>query len=205
MSNTPNKITPDFLQSEITSIEYRRLTGTMTHCTVTVINGFTFTGESACADPSNYDKELGEKIALENAKSKMWVPYGFLLKEHLHRAIEAHEKCTAPQDPDHELTADEAAHPVKQGDRVDFGTALHLMELGERMQRSGWNGKGMFVYIVPAASYPAQRNTKGVLVGDYLDDMVPYAAYIALKTANGEVVPWTISQSDALAADWQLA
>lgn len=133
--------------------------------------------------------------------------------------------CTAPADPDHELTEEEIAmlasggslcdccefveggseHPIKEGDLVDFGTALHLMEVGERVQREGWNGKGMFVYIVPAASYPAQRNTKGVLVGDYPDDMVPYGAYIALKTASGEVVPWTISQSDALANDWCLA
>jgi len=133
--------------------------------------------------------------------------------------------CTAPQDPDHELTEDEVAtlasngslcdctwveldgteHPIEEGDLVDFGTALHLMELGERVQREGWNGKGMFVYIVPAASYPAQRNAKGVLVGDYPNDMVPYSAYIALKTASGEVVPWTISQSDALATDWCLA
>ena len=133
--------------------------------------------------------------------------------------------CTAPQDPNHELTEDEVAtlasngslcdctwveldgteHPIEKGDHVDFGTALHLMELGERVQREGWNGKGMFVYIVPAASYPAQRNAKGVLVGDYPDDMVPYSAYIALKTNSGEVVPWTISQSDALATDWCLA
>lgn len=133
--------------------------------------------------------------------------------------------CTAPQDPNHELTEDEVAtlasngslcdctwveldgteHPIEEGDLVDFGTALHLMELGERVQREGWNGKGMFVYIVPAASYPAQRNAKGVLVGDYPDDMVPYSAYIALKTNSGEVVPWTISQSDALATDWCLA
>ena len=135
------------------------------------------------------------------------------------------DKCTAPQDPDHELTEDEVAtlasngslcdctwveldgteHPIEEGDLIDFGTALHLMELGERVQREGWNGKGMFVYIVPAASYPAQRNAKGVLVGDYPDDMVPYSAYIALKTNSGEVVPWTISQSDALATDWCLA
>ena len=134
-------------------------------------------------------------------------------------------ECTAPQDPDHVLTDDEIATlasggslcnccefvqvggdcPIEKGDEFDFGSALHLMELGERVQREGWNGKGMFVYIVPAASYPAQRNAKGVLVGEYPDDMVPYSAYIALKTASGEVVPWTISQSDALATDWCLA
>lgn len=135
-------------------------------------------------------------------------------------------ECTAPSDPDHILTDDEIkrlnetgslcdcveiincednTHPIKQGDKFDFGTALHLMELGERVQREGWNGKGMFVYQVPAASYPAQRNSKGVLVGEYPDDMVPYAAYLALKTISGEVVPWTISQSDALAKDWILS
>lgn len=134
-------------------------------------------------------------------------------------------ECAAPQYPDHELTANEIKTlanggslcnccefvqvggdcPIEKGDEFDFGTALHLMGLGERVQREGWNGKGMFVYIVPAASYPAQRNAKGVLVGEYPDDMVPYSAYIALKTASGEVVPWTISQSDALATDWCLA
>lgn len=139
--------------------------------------------------------------------------------------VDEQQVCTAPSDPDHELTENEVAtlasggslcdccefvdgdseHPIKEGDLVDFGTALHLMELGERVQRAGWNGKGMFVYIVPAASYPAQRNAKGVLVGDYPDDMVPYSAYMALKSASGEVVPWTISQSDALATDWCLA
>ncbi len=139
--------------------------------------------------------------------------------------VDEQRVCTAPQDPDHELTEDEVArlasggslcdcvevidcaegeHPIKEGDLIDFGTALHLMELGERVQRAGWNGKDMFVYIVPSASYPAQRNAKGVLVGDYPNDMVPYSAYIALKTASDEVVPWTISQSDALAKDWTL-
>lgn len=139
--------------------------------------------------------------------------------------VDEQRVCLAPQDPDHELTEDEVAtlasggslcdctwveldgteHPIKEGDEFDFGTALHLMELGERVRLKIWNGKGMFVYIVPAASYPAQRNAKGVLVGDYPDDMVPYSAYIALKTASGEVVPWTISQSDALAKNWCLA
>lgn len=129
------------------------------------------------------------------------------------------QSCTAPAD-DHELTDDEVkrkreeagllcdgndTYDLTGNERFDFGMALHLMEVGERVQREGWNGKGMFVYIVPAASYPAQRNAKGVLVGDYPDDMVPYSAYIALKTNSGEVVPWTISQSDALATDWCLA
>ena len=137
----------------------------------------------------------------------------------------AEQYCTAPADPEHELTENEVATlasggslcdcagftqfsgdcPIEEGDEFDFGSAIYLMQKGERVMRAGWNGKSMFVYIVPAASYPAQRNAKGVLVGDYPNDMVPYSAYIALKTASGEVVPWTISQSDALATDWCLA
>lgn len=232
LNNTVTKAQLDNLVAK-SSVEYAVFGSKLTVAVITLPSNFKVTGEASCVDASNFDKELGEKYALENAVEKLWELEGYLLAERLyHRAEWLNNqtgdlpvKCTAPSDPDHELTEDEIAtlasggslcdctwveldgteHPIQKGDHVDFGTALHLMELGERMQREGWNGKGMFVYIVPAASYPAQRNTKGVLVGDYPDDMVPYSAYIALKSASGEVVPWTISQSDALATDWMLA
>lgn len=76
-----NKVTVEFLKSEIVDIEYTRLQGTLTHCAITVKNGFVFTGESACVDAANFDEEIGKKIAYENAFEKMWLPYGFLLKQ----------------------------------------------------------------------------------------------------------------------------
>lgn len=79
----PNKVTPEFLEAQVLNVEYRRLTGTTTHCTITVKNGFTFTGESACADPSMYNQEIGESLAYKQATSKMWTPYGFMLKQQL--------------------------------------------------------------------------------------------------------------------------
>jgi hypothetical protein len=85
---------------------------------------------------------------------------------------------------------------------MDFGQALNNLKCGERVARSGWNGKGMFLYHVPAASYPAQRNERGTMIGVFPDDMVPYRAYIAMKTAQNDVVPWVASQSDILADDW---
>lgn len=60
----------------------------------------------------------------------------------------------------------------------------------------------MFLYYVPASAYPAQRNNKATLAGMFPDDMVPYGAYIAMKTAQGNVVPWQASQTDMLAEDW---
>lgn len=85
---------------------------------------------------------------------------------------------------------------------MDFGAAIRSLKLGDKVAREGWNGKGMFLYYVPAASYPAQRNTNGTVVGMFPDDMVPYGAYIAMKTAQNNVVPWLASQTDVLAEDW---
>lgn len=128
----------------------------------------------------------------------------------------------APKDPDHELTEDEVAtlasggalcdccewaqadepYPVKEGDEFDFGSAICLLKEGLKVARKGWNGKDMFLYYVPASAYPAQRNNKATLAGMFPDDMVPYGAYIAMKTAQGNVVPWLASQTDMLAEDW---
>lgn len=76
-----NKITKEFLESEIVNVEYTRLSGTITHCAITVKSGFTFTGESACVDEASFNKEIGEKFAYEQAFEKMWLPYGFWLKQ----------------------------------------------------------------------------------------------------------------------------
>jgi len=85
---------------------------------------------------------------------------------------------------------------------MNFGNAIDALKDGDRVSRKGWNGAGMFVYYVPAAAYPAQRNDKGTMIGRFPGDMVPYRAYLAMKTVDNEVVPWTISQTDALAEDW---
>ena len=78
-----NKITVEFLNSEIANVEYLRPVGTLTICVITTKDGFTFTGESACVDPANFNKEIGEKIAYDNAFNKMWLPYGFWLHKTL--------------------------------------------------------------------------------------------------------------------------
>jgi hypothetical protein len=87
---------------------------------------------------------------------------------------------------------------------LNFGSALEALKLGKRVARAGWNGKGMYIYYVPAASYPAQGNKLGTMVGVFPDDMVPYGAYIAMKTAQNNVVPWLASQTDVLAEDWAI-
>ena len=55
----------------------------LTFCVLVLKNGFTVTGESACASPENFDAEIGRKIARENAKQKLWPLLGYELKSKL--------------------------------------------------------------------------------------------------------------------------
>lgn len=81
---------------------------------------------------------------------------------------------------------------------MDIGEAVNAAKAGARITRTGWNGSGMWIYYVPAASYAAQTDAARAEFGDF----VPYRAYMAMKTAQGDVVPWLCSQSDLLADDW---
>lgn len=83
-------------------------------------------------------------------------------------------------------------------DAMNFGLAVEALKKGLKVTREGWNGKGMFLYYVPANSYPAQTEAAKETFGA----LVPYRAYIAMKTVQNDVQVWTASQTDVLADDW---
>ncbi len=80
------RLTPALIDKTIASESFHKLTDVLTVCVLTLVNGFTVTGESACASPENYNEELGNKIAKENARDKIWMLEGYLLKQKLHEA-----------------------------------------------------------------------------------------------------------------------
>jgi hypothetical protein len=84
---------------------------------------------------------------------------------------------------------------------MGIGEAVDQMKYGHKVARRGWNGKGMFLYFVPAGEYPARTDVAKKEWGE--DALVPYQPYIAMKTAQGTVVPWLCSQTDLLAEDWE--
>lgn len=84
--NAP-RLTPDLIESKIAKEEYHLLTDVLTVCVLTLENGFTVTGESACASPANYNKEIGDRIARDNAKEKIWVLEGYLLEQKLFEGL----------------------------------------------------------------------------------------------------------------------
>ena len=81
---TAKRVTPEMLDAEIVAEQYHVFAGScLTVCCLTLKNGFTVTGESACALPENFDAEIGQKIAKAKARDKIWPLLGFRLRDQL--------------------------------------------------------------------------------------------------------------------------
>lgn len=83
-----------------------------------------------------------------------------------------------------------------QGWPFDFGSAVALLKSGKRVCRAGWNGKGMWLVLVPAEDSVQLRDTP------HTHGVRPLP-WIGMKTADNGFVPWLASQTDILAEDWQ--
>lgn len=69
-----------------------------------------------------------------------------------------------------------------------------------RAARTGWNGNGMFIFLVPGSTFKVSRPP---LLGIYPEGTeINYRSHIDMKTADGSIVPWVASQTDVLAEDW---
>lgn len=79
------RLTPALIDAAIVGEDYHVFPNTtLTVCCLTLQNGFTVTGESAAASPENFDREIGKKVARDNARNKIWQLEGYLLKEKLY-------------------------------------------------------------------------------------------------------------------------
>jgi len=79
------RLTPDSIDNAIKSVAFHVFNGScLTVCCLTLKNDFTVTGESACASPENFDRAMGKKISFNNARDKIWMLEGYLLKQMLY-------------------------------------------------------------------------------------------------------------------------
>lgn len=78
---------------------------------------------------------------------------------------------------------------------MDYAGALAWMKFGCRVQREGWNGKGMFIFLIAGNAWDFETDVEGV-------DDKETLPFICMKTATNELVPWQASQTDVLATDW---
>ena len=90
------------------------------------------------------------------------------------------------------------------GGTFNFSAALALLKRGDKVRRSGWNGKGMWLIMADAGSW-ATKNRKeshgNYSVFEIQGNLLPH---IVMKTVQNEFVPWLASQTDLLADDWQM-
>lgn len=86
---------------------------------------------------------------------------------------------------------------------MDFSDALLNVKSGLRMQRKGWNGRGMFIFLVPGSVFKVNREPLLSILGEGTE--VNYHGHVDMRTADGQIVPWLCSQTDMLASDWELA
>lgn len=87
------KVTKDSIEARMMSVNYFTLPDTtVTVCNITMANGFSFRGESACVDPRNYDREIGESLAYKDAFGKIWAFEGYLLAERRYQMTQPSEQ-----------------------------------------------------------------------------------------------------------------
>ena len=92
-------------------------------------------------------------------------------------------------------------------ENLSFGEALEALEDGLFVSRIGWNGKGMFLFLLPAGTIPRNviHDPKLKQVVDYIGDDETFEALpsIRMKTADNKILTgWLASQTDMLAKDW---
>lgn len=87
----------------------------------------------------------------------------------------------------------------KATDGMSFGLAVEAMKTGFRVSRAGWNGKGMYLFVIQGSNDIAKLHGYGF--GEMLNEPT-FRDAIFMLTVDNQLVPWTASQSDVLANDW---
>lgn len=85
-----------------------------------------------------------------------------------------------------------------------FGEAIEALKQGKKVQRKGWNGKGMYLWLLPATEVKREWVKDPMLLEAFGEnDILSCLGSIRMLTATGEVLTgWLASQSDMLSEDW---
>jgi len=83
---------------------------------------------------------------------------------------------------------------------LTFGLAIEALKLGNKVARSGWNGKGMFVFLVSGSTFKVSR---APLLGIFPEGHeINYKPHIDIKNVDGSISTWVPSIGDVMAEDW---
>jgi hypothetical protein len=79
------RVTKEQIEERIVMKDFVHITPTVTLCNITLDNGYSVRGEAACVNSANYDREIGERFAYDDAFKKLWPLFGFALAETQHQ------------------------------------------------------------------------------------------------------------------------
>ena len=89
-----------------------------------------------------------------------------------------------------------------RSESLTFGDALYYLKEGKRVSRAGWNGKGMFVFLVAGSTFNVSR---APLLGIFSEGTeINYRPHIDIKNVDGSISTWVPSIGDVMAEDWQV-
>ena len=185
------QVTEESIKAKIVKVEYFQLpASTVTICSITLNNGFSVRGESACVDPAIFNKDTGEKFAYKDAFGKLWMLEGYLLAEQLYQnrtTLALHCKTLA---------------------LGSFGFALQALLEGKRVYRAGWNAANQWLsmtgkadgQLVAADDFWSSNNR---VFADDNGGVARVMPCVTLKNAQDQIVMgWAPSQGDLFATDW---
>lgn len=184
------KRTSSILSDLVERVEYTRHKGSNTTvCYITLKGGLVIEGQSICDNPADFNEEIGQRCAYDNAFDKLWELEGY------------HQKVLLSQ-----------ANQTEQTEQTEFsfGRTVELLKQGQRVARKGWNGKGMFLLLVKGkcVTEPINDCCGDPTRYDYhpsgqeKGQPLPVLDAIYMKTADNKLVPWLASQTDVLSEDW---
>ncbi|MDE1866467.1 MAG: DUF2829 domain-containing protein, partial [Thaumarchaeota archaeon] len=80
---------------------------------------------------------------------------------------------------------------------MNFSKALHLIREKQKLTRTGWNGKGQYIFFLD----PFELTYESLQLPN---NKIYFQPFLAIKTAQNTYVPWIVSQTDLLADDWEV-
>ncbi len=83
---------------------------------------------------------------------------------------------------------------------MDFGSVIKLLNCGHKCARTGWNGKGMFIFLVDGSTFGVSRPPLDKFYKPGTE--INYRAHIDMSHANGDIGVWNPTNNDILAEDW---
>ena len=84
----------------------------------------------------------------------------------------------------------------------NFSNVLEALKAGLVARRTGWNGKGMFIFLVPGSRFNVNREPLLSILGE--GTPVSYHGHIDMKMADGSIMVWSPAQVDLLGDDWEI-